>query len=324
MKAVTSLSGSKFIGTLVLALALLGAPVASSAAVFVSVAIAPPALPVYVQPVVPGAGYIWVPGYWAYGPYGYYWVPGTWVFAPYAGALWTPGYWGWGGAAYLWHPGYWGPRVGFYGGINYGFGYTGVGYYGGYWDRGAFYYNTAVNNVNVTSIRNTYTRDVVENASASRVSHNGGAGGIAARPTAEERLAERDQHRAWTPVQAQHERAASSNRAQLASVNNGAPAVAATPRANAFRERNAATRGGNRGNAGPGGTPPGSDGSRVTSSHPNKELRMEQQNRRANAGPPPVQGTPPPQGRAKNMPHPQAQAREGKGGGQRREEGKGR
>src|SRR5258708_36177981 len=117
MNAITALSGSRFLRSLVLALALLGASVASSAAVFVSVAIGPPPLPVYEQPLIPGDGYIWVPGYWAYGPYGYYWVPGTWVFAPYAGALWTPGYWGWGGAAYLWHPGYWGPRVGFYGGI---------------------------------------------------------------------------------------------------------------------------------------------------------------------------------------------------------------
>jgi hypothetical protein len=318
MTAATALSRSRFIGSLVLALALLGAPVASSAAVFVSVAIAPPPLPVYVQPDVPGDGYIWVPGYWAYGPYGYYWVPGTWVFAPYVGALWTPGYWGWGGTAYIWHSGYWGPRVGFYGGINYGFGYTGVGYYGGYWNRGAFYYNTAVNQINVTRIHNTYTRTVVENASASRVSHNGGAGGIAARPTAEERLAERDQHRARTPVQAQHERAASSNRAQHLSVNNGAPAVTATPRANAFRERNAAVQGGNRVNAAPGAP----TGSNVTSSHPNKELRMERSAPRANAGPPPVQGTPPPQGRAQNMPHPQAQPHEGKAGGQHREEGK--
>ena len=323
MNAMTALSRSRLIRSLLLALALLAVPVASSAAVYVSVDIAPPALPVYVQPAIPGDGYIWVPGYWAYGPYGYYWVPGTWVFAPYVGALWTPGYWGWGGAAYLWHAGYWGPRVGFYGGINYGFGYTGVGYYGGYWNRGAFYYNTAVNNVNVTRIHNTYTRTVVESANVSRVSHNGGAGGIAARPTAEERLVEHDQHRALTSVQAQHERAASNNRAQHASVNNGSPTLTATPRANAFKERNAAVQGGNRVNAVQ-GTPQGSN---VTSSHPNKESRIDQRGN-PNAGGQHVQGVQPqghPQTMARPAGQPQGQPHEGKGGEkQHHEEGKGR
>src|SRR5580658_8923520 len=103
-------------------------PVASFGAVAVSITIAPPILPVYSQPICPGAGYMWTPGYWAWGPAGYYWVPGTWVMAPFIGALWTPGYWGWGAGVYLWHAGYWGPHVGFYGGINYGFGYIGVGY----------------------------------------------------------------------------------------------------------------------------------------------------------------------------------------------------
>ncbi|MGO9892766.1 MAG: YXWGXW repeat-containing protein [Bryobacteraceae bacterium] len=47
------------------------------AGVFISVSIAPPVLPGYVQPVCPAPGYIWTPGYWAYGPDDYYWVPGT-------------------------------------------------------------------------------------------------------------------------------------------------------------------------------------------------------------------------------------------------------
>src|SRR5271165_2994273 len=45
---------------------------------------------------MPGEGYIWTPGYWAY-DYDYndnYWVPGTWVLAPQVGYLWTPPYWG--------------------------------------------------------------------------------------------------------------------------------------------------------------------------------------------------------------------------------------
>jgi hypothetical protein len=226
------------LGAALVALTLLCVPIASFSAVFVAVALAPPVLPVYAQPIVPGSGYIWTPGYWAYGSEGYFWVPGTWVLAPFSGALWTPGYWAWTTGGYGWHPGYWGPRIGFYGGVNYGFGYYGVGYRGGYWNNGAFSYNTAVNNVNVTNIRNTYNEPVVNNPTVSRVSYNGGTGGVTAQPTAEERLAERDQHRLATPMQAQHERLASTKRAQLASVNHGAPAVAATSRAAAFKNQN--------------------------------------------------------------------------------------
>src|SRR6266849_10985392 len=114
-----------------LAIAMLALPAASSAQVVVgvSVRIGPPLLPVYVQPVCPGSGYVWTPGYWAYGPDDYYWVPGTWVEPPEVGLLWTPGYWAFEDGFYVWSPGYWGPEVGFYGGINYGFGYTGVGFY---------------------------------------------------------------------------------------------------------------------------------------------------------------------------------------------------
>src|SRR5580704_16745231 len=66
----------------------------ASAQVVVSVSVAPPALPVYTQPICPAPGYIWTPGYWAYSDDGgYYWVPGTWVEAPEVGLLWTPGYW---------------------------------------------------------------------------------------------------------------------------------------------------------------------------------------------------------------------------------------
>src|SRR5271165_4640125 len=63
----------------------------------ISVSFAPPALPVYEQPLCPADGYLWTPGYWAYDDdNGYYWVPGTWVEVPQVGFLWTPGYWGWG------------------------------------------------------------------------------------------------------------------------------------------------------------------------------------------------------------------------------------
>ena len=78
----------------------------------------PPELPVYTQPLCPGDGYIWIPGYWAWGTGGYFWVAGVWVMPPGADLLWTPGYWGFYGGYYGWHGGYWGGSVGYYGGVN--------------------------------------------------------------------------------------------------------------------------------------------------------------------------------------------------------------
>jgi hypothetical protein len=122
----------------------------------------PPALPDYDQPPAPGDNYMWTPGYWGYADVGYYWVPGVWINPPYYGALWTPGYWGFYNAKYRWHPGYWGPHVGFYGGVNYGFGYIGVGYFGGYWHDNRFFYNRSVTNVG-GGVNNVYNRTVIYN-----------------------------------------------------------------------------------------------------------------------------------------------------------------
>src|SRR5580692_10329810 len=201
---------------------------ASFGQIGVSVNIGPPALPVYEQPLCPGDGYIWTPGYWAYGDAGYFWVPGTWVLAPQPGFLWTPGYWGFGGGAYLWHAGYWGPHVGFYGGVNYGFGYGGVGFYGGRWEGGHFAYNTAVLHVNTTVVHNTYIDNtVIHNTTViNRTSFNG-PGGINARPGPQEQAAMREQHVQATSEQMSHEHFASTNRANFASVNGGRPAMAA-------------------------------------------------------------------------------------------------
>jgi hypothetical protein len=84
----------------VLALAVSLMPSVSRAGVFISATIAPPVLPVYTQPICPGDGFLWTPGYWAYGDAGYFWVPGVWMRPPRIGVLWTPGYWGWGGGVY--------------------------------------------------------------------------------------------------------------------------------------------------------------------------------------------------------------------------------
>jgi hypothetical protein len=229
--------GNHWMRCSLLASVMLSIPAASFGGVFISVATAPPALPVYAQPVCPGPGYIWTPGYWAYGREGYYWVPGTWVLSPFPGGLWTPGYWGWGGGVYLWHPGYWGFHIGFYGGLNYGFGYFGSGYEGGYWHNGAFQYNRTVNNINVTNIHNTYVKTIISQGNGSRASHNGGVGGSTARPTPLELSMARERHTAATAEQQRHEDAASANRAQLASVNHGNPSVAASPNPGVFSGR---------------------------------------------------------------------------------------
>ncbi len=221
-------------GILMLAVSVMSLSTISSAGIGIgiSVRIGPPALPVYAQPICPGPGYLWTPGYWAWNDDGgYYWVPGTWVVAP-VGMLWTPGYWGWGGGFYVWHAGYWGPHVGFYGGISYGFGYGGAGYGGGEWRGGRFFYNRSVTNVNVTNVTNVYNRTVIVN-NTRNVSFNG-PGGIEARPTPQEEAYGREPHTAALAVQSQHEHAASQNRQLFASENHGRPAIAATGRAGEF------------------------------------------------------------------------------------------
>ena len=221
-----------------LALAIVAIPATSKveAAVVIGVTIttAPPVLPVYVQPVVPAPGYIWTPGYWAWGDDGYFWVPGTWVLPPYEGALWTPGYWGWFGGAYVFHAGYWARHVGFYGGINYGFGYSGVGYVGGYWGHGGFYYNRAFNQINNVHITNVYNKTVINNVTVNRISYNGGNGGVNARPSSQEMAYAHEQHTAPIAAQMQQHQLASQNQALRASFNHGAPPIAATSHPGAF------------------------------------------------------------------------------------------
>src|ERR1700684_4064937 len=203
----------------------------------VSITVAPPALPVYVQPVCPGDGYIWTPGYWSWSDDDgdYYWVPGTWVEAPTPGVLWTPGYWGWNSGVYAWNAGYWGPQIGFYGGVNYGFGYGGVGYEGGYWQGGNFFYNRSVSNVNVTVIHNVYSKTVINNySSTGRASFNG-PGGVSAKPTAAQETYAHEQHTPPTAAHTQHQHAAASDRSPSASVNHWKPAVAATANPGEFK-----------------------------------------------------------------------------------------
>src|ERR1051326_111028 len=208
------MSISRSIRASLFALALLAISAAAFAQFSISVSFAPPELPVYEQPLLPGEGYIWTPGYWAYAgdDDGYYWVPGTWVMAPEPGLLWTPAYWSWGGNGYVFNNGYWGQPAGFYGGVSYAYGYYGEGYQGGRWQNGQFYYNRSVNNVNVTNIHNVYNTTVINNTTKiNRASYNGGTGGINARPTSQQEAVARERHIAPLPAQTQHDQTARSN-----------------------------------------------------------------------------------------------------------------
>jgi hypothetical protein len=240
-----------------LALTVLTVPITAKAQIDINISIAPPELPVYEQPPLPEPGYIWAPGYWAYGQDGYYWVPGTWVLPPSVGLLWTPGYWGWRDGLYVWNEGYWGPQVGFYGGVNYGFGYGGDGYAGGRWNNGVFAYNRTVNNFGSVHVTNVYRETVVVNNNA-RTSFNGGNGGLTARATPEQEAAAHEPRVAATAVQTQHQRTASTNRSLLASENHGHPAIAATTKPNQFSGKGVvAAREATPGGAGQGGKPGG-------------------------------------------------------------------
>ncbi len=191
----------------------------------------PPALPDYDQPPPPADGYIWTPGYWAWGPSGYYWVPGAWVEPPYMGALWTPGYWGFYGGRYGFYPGHWGRHIGFYGGINYGFGYVGLGYEGGYWNSGRFFYNRVYNHIDERHVHNVYNYNAGYRArGVPRASFNGGQRGVQARPRPSEMAARREPTAPRMRTQVQHARSYSTARGQLAAQNHGRPATPAVSR----------------------------------------------------------------------------------------------
>jgi len=187
---------------------------------------APPPLPDYEQPPLPAAGNIWTPGYWAWNSYEYYWVPGTWVAPPRTGYLWTPGYWGYVDGEYAFHRGYWGERVGFYGGVAYGFGYSGAGFVGGRWDGDHYFYNRTVNNFGTVNITNVYEQPAPR--MSERASFNGGPEGIHAKPTPAELAAAKQSHLPPTTEQRQNARVASRTESAFVSTNQGKPPVAAT------------------------------------------------------------------------------------------------
>jgi hypothetical protein len=224
-----------------LAFLALAIPVVLFGQVNLSISVGPPPLPVFEQPICPGDGYLWTPGYWAYDTSvsDYYWVDGAWVMAPEEGLLWTPGYWGWRDGGFFFNDGYWGQEVGFYGGIDYGFGYFGEGYGGGRWDGGHFFYNRSVNNVDITINRNVYSADI-ERHNENRVSFNGGSGGVEAHATSQQEAAAHQRHVAPVAAQTEHAQSARANPELRAAANHGNPPAAARAMPIGFNDRQAA------------------------------------------------------------------------------------
>ncbi len=110
-----------------------------------------------------------------------------------------------------------------------------MGFAGGEWRGGTFFYNRSVMNVNVTNVTNVYNKTVIVNNV--HTSFNG-SGVVVAQPTAQEQTYAREPHTAPLATQTQHEQAASQNRQLFASENHGSPAVAATAKPGEFSGRN--------------------------------------------------------------------------------------
>jgi hypothetical protein len=88
-----------------LAGAALAAPVASFAAIGVTIDVAPPPVRVEALPP-PRVGFVWAPGFWEWQGRAHVWVPGRWVAAR-PGFHWVPDRWVPVGPHWRHAPGHW-------------------------------------------------------------------------------------------------------------------------------------------------------------------------------------------------------------------------
>ena len=126
------------------------------------------------------------------------------------------------------HRGFWGPHIGFYGGINYGFGYTGVGYHGGYWRGNNFYYNRSVNRVNTNITTSTTAPSSSTTSTASPTTAAEAASPTDHGQPRSKPCAAREPRPC--PLRSSTSAKQHKNRQQFYNVNRGRPAMVAAPR----------------------------------------------------------------------------------------------
>jgi hypothetical protein len=239
----------------------------------------------------------------------------------------------------MFHPGYWGYHVGYYGGVNYGFGYMGIGFVGGMWRGRDFVYNTAVMHVDERFVHTTYVdRTIVERntiANDRHVAFSGGPGGIRHDPVPEERIAENEHHMGATSFQHTHETTAQSDRGSYFRNNGGHPSTLAvqrplgmqnhaTPGASGGMKQGQQGSFNNRPGANPGSgmqnqqaNPPYQNRQQTNPAYQNQQGRPAQQPQQPNNQPqqrsnqnyqprPAQQAQPVPQPRSTSQPHPAA------------------
>jgi hypothetical protein len=73
----------------------------------VTIGTPPPPIRYEVRPAMPGAGYVWVDGYWGVRGGRYVWVPGVWQRPPYAGAYWSHPHYDHYNNGWQMHEGHW-------------------------------------------------------------------------------------------------------------------------------------------------------------------------------------------------------------------------
>ena len=93
--------------TLLLAVASLGLLAAPAVKAAVFVRVGPPAPIVETRPAIPGAGYVWTPGYYRWNGGAHVWVNGAWALPPRPGAVWVAHRWERRGGGYYFREGRW-------------------------------------------------------------------------------------------------------------------------------------------------------------------------------------------------------------------------
>ena len=78
-----------------------------SAGVGLEVGFGPPAFRGEVAISSPGAGYVWVPGYYDWRNNDYFWIEGSWVLPPHRGAHWVGPRYDHRGRRHYYRPGHW-------------------------------------------------------------------------------------------------------------------------------------------------------------------------------------------------------------------------